>query len=119
MIAATISEAIASPSWKPSATAPMPSRTATEPAMSPAKWKALERSAADLYCLALRIEIVTRLKSTARAIAITAKTYQRGSKPPSPPSLSRPTASITTKTPPPVRIAASPSAARFSARRCP
>ena len=54
MIAATTSEAIASPCWKPSATAVMPKRTATEPAMSPAKWKALERSAADLYFLALR-----------------------------------------------------------------
>ena len=81
MIAATISEAIASPCWKPSATAATPSRTANEPAMSPAKWKALERSAADLYCLALRSEIAVRLMSTARATAITAKTYQRGSKP--------------------------------------
>ena len=51
MIAATTSEAIASPCSKPSATATMPKRTAIEPAMSPAKWKALERSAADLYGL--------------------------------------------------------------------
>ena len=119
MIAATTSEAIASPWSKPRATATMPKRTATEPAMSPAKWKALERSAADLYCLALRREMVTRLMSTTSATPITAKTYQRGSKPPSPPAPSRSIASITTKAPPPERIAASPSAARFSARRCP
>ncbi len=119
MIAATTSEAIASPCWKPSATAVMPPRTATEPAMSPAKWKALERSAADLYFFALRRLIVTRLRSTTRAMAMTAKTYQRGSKPESPPLERRSIASITTKAPPPERIAASPSAARFSARRCP
>ena len=119
MIAATTSEAIASPWWKPSATAVIPKRTATEPAMSPAKWKAFERSAADLYSAAPRRRIVTRLRSTTSATPITAKTYQRGSKPPSPPPPRRSIASITTKAPPPLRIAASPSAARFSARRCP
>src|ERR1700744_5557138 len=50
---------------------------------------------------------------------MTAKPSQRGSNPPSPRALSRSTASTTTKAPPPERIAASPSAARVSARRGP
>ncbi len=86
--------------------------------MSPAKWNALERSAADLYLRAVRSETTIRQTSTSSATPMTAKTYQPASSDVVP-CVSCPIASVTMKTPPPVRIAASPSAPRFSARRCP
>ena len=104
MMPATTSAATASPGANPAATATRPPSTASEPAMSPAKWNALERSAADLYRRAVRTETTIRDTSTTSATTITAKTYQRASS-----GVlavhSRPTASVTMKTPPPIRIA--------------
>ena len=86
--------------------------------MSPAKWKALERKAAERYRRAVRSETVTRETSMSSATPMTAYTYQSGSSV-SPPPVRRLIASTRMTIPPPVRMAASPSAARFSARRCP
>ena len=44
--------------------------------MSPAKWNALERSAADLYLRAVRSETTMRLTSMTSAAPMTAKMYQ-------------------------------------------
>ena len=86
--------------------------------MSPAKWNALERSAADLYRRAVRTEMTMREASMTSAMAITTNTYQLVSTVCSP-LTNWLIASVTMKRPPPIRIAASPSAPRFSARRCP
>ena len=86
--------------------------------MSPAKWSAFERSAGLARRRAARKEIVVRLTSTPIATAMTANMYQWISGALSP-SIRAVTASIVTYTPPASRIAASPIAPRFSARRCP
>ena len=115
---ATTIAATVSPWWKPASISRKPASTATEPAMSPAKWNALERRAAEPYLRALRTDTVTREMSMTSAVPMTAYTYQAGSSV-SPPPVSRPIASTRITMPPPVRMAASPSAARFSARRWP
>ena len=118
MIAATTRAATASPSCHPHLTASSPAMTATDPARSAPKCQALDCRAGLSKREAPLLETTVRLTSSAIATPRIANWNQRMSGV-DPPRIRCRSPSSVTATAPASRIAASPRAPRFSARRCP